>query len=168
MNTRNRPGRHTSPQPGTNRPPYGLGTPTSTLQARPQQPVFAARGLVLSPKRTPNPACATDPARPCRHPLTNESENRRLLTHEQAIKGHFAAIIPALKHLAACQREADFLERAQRIARADLGFELPVGILEDAWIANLDMRALYGACVMHTIRLMAEQTHAMPPQSSDE
>ena len=167
MNTRNRPGWHVSPPPGANRPPYGLGTPASTLQARPQQPVFAARDFVLSSKSAPNPACATDQGRPCRHPLTNESENRRLLAHEQAIKGHFAAIIPALKQLAAQQHEADFLERAQRVARADLGFMLPAGILEDAWIANLDMRALYGACVMHTIRLMAEQTQAVP-QNSDE
>ncbi|MCR1354166.1 carboxysome shell carbonic anhydrase [Acidithiobacillus ferruginosus] len=167
MNTRNRPGRHVSPQPGANRPSYGLGTPARTLQARPQQPVFAARDLVPSQKSAPNPACATDPARPCRHPLSNELENRRLLAHEQAVKGRFAAIIPALKHLAAQQHEADFLERAQRVARADLGFELPSGILEDAWIANLDMRTLYGACVMHTIRLIAEQTQAVP-QNSDE
>ncbi|MBU2731239.1 carboxysome shell carbonic anhydrase [Acidithiobacillus ferridurans] len=167
MNTRNRPGRHVSPQPGVNRPPYGLGTPASTLQARPQKPVFAARDLVLSPKSAPNPACSSDPARPCRHPLTNELENHRLLAHEQAVKGHFAAIIPALKHLAAQQHEADFLERAQRVAHTDLGFLLPAGILEDAWIANLDMRALYGACVMHTIRRMAEQTQAVP-QNSDE
>ncbi|MHB8266553.1 MAG: hypothetical protein ACYDC7_11625 [Acidithiobacillus ferrivorans] len=104
-----------------------------------------------------------DQGRPCRHPLSNESENRRLLAHEQAIKGHFAAIIPALKRLAAQQHEADFPERAQRLADADLGFTLPVGILEDAWIAKLDMRALYGACVMHTIRLMEEQTPVAPP-----
>ncbi|CDQ09933.1 Carboxysome shell carbonic anhydrase [Acidithiobacillus ferrivorans] len=169
MNTRNRPGRHLSPQPGANRPPYGLGTPASALQARPPSRAFASHELLHSPMHAANPACAMDQGRPCRHPLSNESENRRLLAHEQAIKGHFAAIIPALKRLAAQQHEADFPERAQRLADADLGFTLPVGILEDAWIAKLDMRALYGACVMHTIRLMAEQTQVAPPlQNSDE
>ncbi|MHB1202198.1 MAG: carboxysome shell carbonic anhydrase [Acidithiobacillus sp.] len=169
MNTRNRPGRHISPQSGASRPPYGLGTPAGALQARPRQPVFAPQDLALKAAVPANPACSTDPGRPCRHPLTNESENQRLLAHELTIKGRFDGIVPVLKRIAGQQHESDFVERAQAIARADLGFELPAGILGDAWIANLDMRALYGECVLRTVRLMAEQARtANPPQNVDD
>ena len=168
MNTRNRPGRHTSLQPGVKQPPYGLGTPTGTLQARPQSQAFASSESLLNSVHASNPACTTDKGQPWRHPLTNKSENYRLLAHEQAVKGHFAAIIPTLKHLAAQQYETDFIERAQMISQTNLGFELPSGILEDAWITNLDMRALYGACVMRTIRLVTEQAQVPLPQELDE
>ena len=169
MNTRNRPGRHISPQPGASRPPYGLGTPAGALQARPRQPVFAPQGFTLNPDTVPNPACSTDPGRPCRHPLTNESENQRLLAHELTVKGRFDAIVPVLKSIAALQHEADFTERAQAIAREQLGFELPAQVLADAWVADLDMRTLYGECVMRALRLMAEQVRASnPQQNADE
>ncbi|MHB8295243.1 MAG: carboxysome shell carbonic anhydrase [Acidimicrobiales bacterium] len=168
MNTRNRPGRRTSPQPVATRPPYGLGTPASALQAPPPGPPFVSRELLLNPKGAPNPACPADQGRPCRHPLTDMSENHRLLTHEQAVKGRFAGILPALKRLATQQHEPDFIERAQTIARTDLGFELPADIITDSWIAGLDMRALYGACVMRTIQLMAEQAQAASSQDPDD
>ena len=169
MNTRNRPGRHVSPQAGANRPPYGLGTAAGVLQDRPRQPVLAPQGAAFKPAVPANPACSTDSGRPCRHPLTNEPENRRLLAHEQTVKRRFDAIVPILKRIAGQQHESDFVERAQAIAHADLGFELPAGILGDAWIANLDMRALYGECVMRTMRLMAEQSRtAHPPQNVDD
>jgi Carboxysome Shell Carbonic Anhydrase. len=164
MNTRNRPGRNISPQPPASRPPYGLGTPAGALQVRPRPAVFA-----LNDEAMPNPACSTDSGRPCRHPLTNEAENQRLLAHELAVKGAFDAIVPVLKRIAGLQHEPDFAERAQAIARVELGFELPAQILADAWIADLDMRALYGECVMRTLRLMAERA-AMnnPSQGTDE
>ena len=164
MNTRNRPGRNISPQPAASRPPYGLGTPAGALQVRPRPAVFALKADIMS-----NPACATDTGRPCRHPLTDEVDNQRLLVHEMAVKGAFDAIVPVLKRIAGLQHEPDFAERAQIIAREQLGFELPAQILADAWIADLDMRALYGACVMRTIRLMAERAEmSNPHQGTDE
>ncbi len=164
MNTRNHPGRSTSPLSGARRPPYGLGTPHGVLQGRHPQPVFAPQGIALAPEVAPNPACSTDTGRPCRHPLTNESENRRLLAHEQTVKGRFDAIVPLLKRIAGQQHESDFIERAQALALEQLGFELPAQILADAWVADLDMRALYGECVMRALRLMAEQARAASPQ----
>ena len=164
MNTRNRPGRNLSPQPPVSRPPYGLGTPAGALQVRPRPAVFA-----LNAETIPNPACATDTGRPCQHPLTNEAENLRLLAHELAVKGAFDAIVPVLKRIAGLQHETDFTERAQTIAREQLGFELPAQILADAWIGDLDMRALYGECVMRTLGLMAERAEmSNPHQGTDE
>ena len=45
----------------------------------------------------PNPACALENGRLCRHPLTNEVENQRLLTHEQTIKARFAHVVSMAK-----------------------------------------------------------------------
>ena len=168
MNPRNHPGLSTNPPSGARRSPYGLGTPAGALLARPGQSVSAAQraapGFGVAAVAT-NPACSTDSGR-C-HPLTNVAENQRLLAHELNVKGRFDAIVPVLKQIAALQHEADFAERAQALAREQFGFELPAQILADAWVADLDMRALYGECVMRTLRLMAEQTRAANPQQCD-
>ena len=169
MNTRNRPGRHTGAQSGASRSPYGLGTAAGLLQARPRPAVLAPHGLASDSGVVLNPACSTDAGRPCRHPLTNAVENQRLLAHELAVKGSFDAIVPVLKRIAGLQHEVDFTERAQAIAREELGFELPAQILADAWVAGLDMRTLYGECVMRTLRLMAKQAQlSNPQQDTDE
>ncbi|MBW8073543.1 MAG: carboxysome shell carbonic anhydrase [Ferrovum sp.] len=160
MNTRNRPGRHISPQFAAGRPPYGLGTPGSVLQGR--QPEMHIAGAAAES----NPACTMQGGRLCRHPLTNEMENRRLLKHEETIKGCFANIVPVLKGIAGLQHEPDFVERAQAIASQELGFELPAHILADAWVSDLNMRALYGESVMRMLRFQAEQvTASNPPEA---
>ena len=115
----------------------------------------------------PNPACAMQGGRLCRHPLTNELENQRFLAHEQTIKECFANIVPVLKRIGGLQHAPDFVEQAQAIAHQELGFELPVHILADAWVTDLDMRALYGECVMQMLRLLAEQEHAASPHQCD-
>ena len=66
------------------------------------------------------------------------------------MKGAFDRIVPLLKRLSALQHEADFIEQAQRLARAELGFELPLPILEKAWVSQLDMRTLFAWCVFET------------------
>ena len=123
---------------------------------------------VTAPAVKPNPACTMQNGRLCRHPLTNEVENRRLLHHEENIKGRFANIVPVLKRIAGLQHEPDFVEQAQAVANQELGFDLPSHILADAWVSNLDMRALYGESVMRTLRLLAEQVRAAnPPEVVD-
>lgn len=140
---------------------FGLGTPNGALQGR--QPIYAPSNTAAV---APNLACATQSGRLCRHPLTNEMENRRLLTHEQTIKERFANIVPVLKRIAGLQHSPDFIEQAQAIARQELGFELPAHIFADAWVADLDMRALYGESVMRTLRFLAEQSRlANPPEA---
>ena len=156
MNTRNRPGR--SSLAGIKPTPFGLGTPSAALPAR--QPKLAASVET-------NPACTIQSGRLCRHPLTNEIENRRLLAHEQTIKQRFDNIVPVLKRIAGLQHAADFVEQAQAIALQELGFELPLPILADAWATDLDMRALYGESVLRTLRVLAEQTRtASSPETT--
>ena len=167
MNTRNRPGRR--PPAPLSPTPYGLGTASGALQARSSVhevvSIANVKGMGTNATRAAaqNPACATQSGRLCRHPLTNEMENRRLLAHEQTIKQRFANIVPALKRIAGMQHATDFVEQAQAIAMQELGFEFPEPILADAWATDLDMRALYGESVFSTLRLLAEQTRAATP-----
>lgn len=168
MNTRNRPGRFISSLSGARPTPFGLGTPSGALQGRPPAAAPAPRVVAHAQTQT-NPACANPGGRTFRHPLTNEIENRRLLTHEQTIKGRFDNIVPVLKRIAALQHASDFVEQAQAIARQELGFELPEQILADAWVNDLDMPALYGESVMRTLRLMADHARlANQSESIDE
>lgn len=165
MNTRNRPGRSQGGAAQRGRAPYGMGTAARELPARPAArppaapaALAALAGILGGPGTGPvNPACSTESGEPCRHPLTNVEDNERLLAHEQAVKSRFGAIGPTLKKIAAERYRLDFAERAQEIARAELGFELPEQILARAWVGGLDMRALYGDTVLHTMRLVAEQ-----------
>lgn len=168
MNTRNRPGQRISPLHTVSRQPYGLGTPAGVLQARARQPVPSSQVFSLDSDVAPNPACSTDSGRQCHHPLTNETENQRLLAHELKIKNSFDAIVQVLKRIAGLQHEPDFEERAQKIASEQLGFRLPEQILADAWVTDLDMRALYGECVMRMLRLLAEQARQTNPQQETD
>ena len=64
------------------------------------------------------------------HPLTDQQQNRDLQAYETEIKGRFDRIVPVLKQVAVLQHEPDFMAQAQRLARAELGFDLPDHILE--------------------------------------
>ncbi len=168
MNSSSHSGRSSIPLFGARRPPYGLGTPHGVLQGRQQPAVFAPQGIAVTAEVASNPACSTDTGRPCRHPLSNELENQRLLAHELLVKSSFDKIVQVLKRLAGLQHEADFEQRAQAIALEHLGFELPPQILADAWVSDLDMPALYGECVMRMVRLIAEQTRLKSPQQDQQ
>lgn len=102
------------------------------------------------------------------HPLSNAVENARLYEYERGTKDRFAAIVPTLQQISALQHEADFVQRAQRVAQEQLGFELPAMVLEDAWIEQLDMRSLFAKCVFATYkRFCNEFFEADPLRVSD-
>jgi carboxysome shell carbonic anhydrase len=86
------------------------------------------------------------------HPLTDVGANQRLFDYESSVKRAFDDIVPVLKRLASERCEPDFTQRAQRIARTGLGFEVPEQILEAAWVRGLDMRRLFSWCVFETYR----------------
>ncbi len=102
------------------------------------------------------------------HPLVRSQENARLFDYEQRVKSSFDAIVPALKKISALQHEADFEMRAQRMAREELGFELPDSILADAWVDQLDMRRLFAWCVFETYRRYCEDFFASDPLGSGD
>ena len=97
------------------------------------------------------------------HPLCREDENRRLYAYESDVKAAFDKIVPTLKQVSALQHEEDFEDRAQRIARDRLGFELPADILADAWVEQLDMRRLFAWCVFSTYRQYCDDFYRNDP-----
>lgn len=81
------------------------------------------------------------------HALVRADENARLHDYERGVKASFDAIVPTLKRVSALQHEENFELQAQRIAKDQLGFELPEQVLADAWVDQLDMRRLFAWCV---------------------
>ena len=67
------------------------------------------------------------------HPLSNAAVNACLLNYDQRTKASFDRIVPVLKRLSALQHEPDFVAQAQQLAQAELGYEVPLPILESAW-----------------------------------
>jgi carboxysome shell carbonic anhydrase len=88
--------------------------------------------------------------------MSDGRTNARLQAYDNRVKEAFDRIVPVLKQLSALQHEDDFVVRAQQLVRAELGYELPLPILERAWVTQLDMRTLFAWCVFETF----EQTSA--------
>ncbi len=106
-------------------------------------------------------------SRSSRHPLAQDVENRRLYEYERKVKDAFEAVVPTLKQISALQHEADFEQRAQALARQQLGFELPQDILADAWVTQLDMRRLFAWCVFSTYQRFCDEYYHNDPLYSD-
>ena len=97
------------------------------------------------------------------HPLTDAQANARLYAYESSVKHAFDDLVPVLKRIASERCEPDFVARAQSIARAELGFELPAQLLEDSWISGLDMRRLFAACVFETYHRLSDTFFTADP-----
>jgi len=101
------------------------------------------------------------------HSLVPAVDNDRLLRHETEVKDAFDRIEPFLRRLSAMQHEADFVERAQALARTELGFELPHRVLDNAWIGQLDIQHLFAWCVFETYRAYADDFFQRQPLAPD-
>lgn len=99
-----------------------------------------------------NPACVVGPGQRCEHALVDQALNQRLYEYEQQVRKRFAIIEDTLKAVSSFQHEVDFVARAQRYALDRLGYELPANLLEDAWVAGLDMRALHSYCIFRSFK----------------
>ncbi len=105
------------------------------------------------------------------HPLVDGRDNGHLYQYEQAVKKSFDAIVPALRKVSAFQHEEDFVARAQAVATQQLGYQLPEGILQDAWVEQLDMRSLFAWCVFKTYHRFCDEFFINAPlnnQSTEE
>ncbi len=103
-----------------------------------------------------------------KHSLCRHDENARLLAYEQNSKAAFDNIVPVLKKISVIQHETDFSRQAQRVAKHELGFELPQDILDSAWIQQLDMKRLYAACVFETYRRYCDEFYSDNPLGHTE
>lgn len=91
------------------------------------------------------------------HPLTNSTENNKLSQYEKEAKGRFDSIVPLLRKISTLQYEVNFIERAQELSRSKLGYELPVHILERAWLGKVDIRALFASCIFQSHQSLSDQ-----------
>lgn len=99
------------------------------------------------------------------HPFTQGNENARLYQYERRHKEAFNSIERTLRKIAEYQHQSDFVAQAQRIAQAELGYKLPRSLLENSWIAPLDMGPLYSWCVFKTYCLFANEFYIEKPLS---
>ncbi|MEB3233941.1 MAG: carboxysome shell carbonic anhydrase [Cyanobacteriota bacterium] len=113
----------------------------------------------------------TRPTRPLRvqrasgagHPLSDRAANQALHAYDTQVKDAFDRIVPVLKRIAALQHEDNFIALAQQTARQELGFELPLPLLETAWVTQLDMRTLFAWCVFETYELTSSAFFEQDP-----
>ncbi len=124
--------------------------PSKQVENKPQGFGFGAAGLGSGAGR-------------CLHPLTDAAANARLYDYESSVKHAFDNLVPVLKQIASERCEPDFVARAQSIAGAELGFELPAHVLEDTWVTGLDMRRLFAACVFETYQRVSDQFYTADP-----
>jgi carboxysome shell carbonic anhydrase len=122
------------------------------LAARARQERRAPQTTAVRPMRAPRPRAGSG-GRVEDHPLTDGHTNQALRDYDNQVKDAFDRIVPVLKRIAALQHEPAFIEQAQQLASAELGFELPLHLLDTAWVTQLDMRTLFAWCVFETYEL---------------
>lgn len=98
-----------------------------------------------APRR--RPLVYSSPRASSQHCLSDVAANGRLHNYDHRVKAAFDRIVPVLQQLSGLQHERSFIPDAQRLAKEQLGFELPLPILEMAWVTQLDMRRLFAWCV---------------------
>ena len=98
-----------------------------------------------APRR--RPLVYSSPRASSQHCLSDVAANGRLHNYDHRVKAAFDRIVPVLQQLSGLQHERSFIADAQRLAKEQLGFELPLPILEMAWVTQLDMRRLFAWCV---------------------
>lgn len=91
------------------------------------------------------------------------NENQYLYEYEIRSKDCFDKIEHVLRQISAMQHEKDFVQSAQYMAKAQLGFELPGQLLQDCWIKPLDIGQLYAWCVFETFRQFSTEFFNQQP-----
>ena len=140
--------------------PVPTTAPLSTTAPLPTAASAPSNGQLLRPPAGPFPIAGSAPLAASRsgglHPLSDGARNAALHAYDARVKAAFDRIVPVLQKLSALQHESDFINQAQAVAQAELGYQLPLPILERAWVTQLDMRTLFAWCVFETY----EQTSA--------
>lgn len=147
-----------------------LSRPTTRAPMR--RPGGVGTGNDATPATAASAAVAEQPraqlAGVQQHPLANVEENARLYDYERRVKDAFDGIVPVLKSLSALQHEDDFVDRAQAIARENLGFLLPDVLLEDAWIDQLDMKRLFAWSIFQTYKRYSDDYFLNDPLDNNQ
>ena len=62
-----------------------------------------------------------------------------------------------MKRVSSLQNDLNFVERAQNLCLSELGYELPLHILEKAWVGSVDISALFAWCVFQSHQLTSNE-----------
>ena len=130
------------------------------MNTRKRLAAMRTAGALCQPEALDNPACVIGSGQRCEHALVDQELNFRLYAYENQVRGRFAPIVDTLKALSAFQHELDFVARAQRVAQDKLGYTLPLHLLENAWAAGLDLRALHSYCIFRSFKECIDQADA--------
>ncbi|SFU81600.1 carboxysome shell carbonic anhydrase [Nitrosomonas eutropha] len=103
-----------------------------------------------------HPACVIGSGQSCEHPLVDRDLNRLLFDYERTVRSRFTRIVEVLKRISTHQHDENFTERAQQLAREQLGFDLPSQMFEDAWVCGLDLSALHSHCIFSVLKSCVE------------
>ncbi len=123
---------------------------------------------VIRPNQAVRRTGGQAPATTGLHPLCDSRANARLRAYEQGTLDAFDRIVPVLKQLSSLQHEPNFVAEAQRLAKAELGYELPQQVLENAWTSQLDMRTLFAWCVFEAYERTSIQFFEADPLAGQE
>ena len=140
--------------------PVPTSAPLPSTAPLPTAASTPSNAQLIRPPAGPFPIAGSAPLAASRsgglHPLSDGARNAALHAYDARVKAAFDRIVPVLQKLSALQHESDFINQAQAVAQAELGYQLPLPILERAWVTQLDMRTLFAWCVFETY----EQTSA--------
>jgi carboxysome shell carbonic anhydrase len=97
------------------------------------------------------------------HPLADQHTNERLRAYELASKARFDNIEAVLTSLSTGYGRQDFARWANKTLQAQLGFELPLDVLEQASIGGLNLRTLYSQCVFEQFLAFSKEFFEQDP-----
>lgn len=93
-----------------------------------------------------------------RHPLADEAVSAALRRRAAEIEAAFDAVEPALRSITPLQFDDSFVHLASMQLRSALGFDVPSSDLQATWAKPLDVRSLYGHCVLATFCRLVNRT----------
>jgi carboxysome shell carbonic anhydrase len=113
--------------------------------ALPRNTAYGTQLLPAIERRLETPSPSTG-----RHVLADEAVSAALRARAGEIEAAFDAIEPALRRVAPLQFERDFVKRANDELSSALGFDVAPSDLYATWAKPLDVRSLYGHCILAT------------------
>jgi len=120
------------------------------------RPRSVANELRRRSRRSPGAArgaTATDPM----DATSSGAQDTRLYAYAQETEAAFDRIEACLKAVSAEPYDRDFVTRAQRRVREQLGFPLNANVLEQTWIQGLDIPRLYAEALFRTANHVGQE-----------
>ncbi len=132
-------------------------------RARPQQRMRVRTAEDVAHRQRKGVVPAASNAHVGGHPFARLADNECLYQYESRSKAAFDKIEGVLRQIAQYQHRVDFVSQAQHITKQEFGFALPEQMLDNTWVAPLDMKAIYAWCVFETFHRFADEFYSTEP-----